>query len=284
MSVCITPFYVNHKTINDLKIPVPCGKCPPCFARRTSHWSFRLRQEGKQHRMSSFVTLTYETQNLPKSQNGFSTLSKTDIQKFFKRLRKFHEKRKLGSKIIYYVAGEYGSTYKRPHYHIILFNAFNDDVIRAWSLDNKPIGFVHFGNISDASIGYTLKYISKKLINKKTHARDDRQKEFQLCSKGIGLAYLTDAIKKWHRADPADRCYAVIEDGKKISLPRYFRDKIFDDNDKALISDKLSSIAMEKEYQLYLEHGSNVDEYNTKTIIDQLWSFNKKISSQIDKF
>lgn len=277
MSVCLTPYQVNDPKIQGHKIPVPCGRCPPCFARRTSQWSFRLRVEGRQHMLSSFITLTYDPKFVPKTPNGFKTLDKTDVQKFFKRLRKINEKKyNISEKIIYYLAGEYGTITKRPHYHIILFNAHPDAVIRAWTLDNISIGHVDVGYVSAASIGYSLKYISKKLNNKKTHARDDRKKEFQLCSKGIGIHYLTEAVVKWHKAAPEERCYTVIEDGKKISLPRYFRNKIFDDNDKKLIQNKLQEIAIEKEFELFKKHGNNLENFTHNNVIEQINKHNYK--------
>ncbi len=281
MSVCLTPFYVNDPKIQGHKLPVPCGKCPPCFARRTSQWSFRLRIEGRQHMLSLFVTLTYEKP--PISQNGFMTLDKTDVQKFIKRLRKINFIRYgITKKIVYYVAGEYGSTFKRPHYHLIIFNACSNAIMDAWALDNKPLGYVHIGTVSDASIGYTLKYISKKLI-KKMFSRDDRKAEFQLCSKGIGLAYLTQAIIRWHKNRPAERCYAVIEDGKKISLPRYFRNKIFNDEEKTLISNHLTDIAIDREFELFNIHGKNLDEFIHNDIIGKLEKHKYKQKQIIDK-
>ena len=281
MSVCLTPFYVNHATIQDLKVPVPCGRCPPCFARRTSHWSFRLRVEGRQHLVAYFVTLTYA--NTPKSKNGYSTLKKRDVQLFMKRLRK-ENKKYNNEKIVYYCAGEYGSQFKRPHYHLIMFNAYESVIRAAWQLDDVPLGHVHIGTVSDASIGYTLKYISKKLVNKKRHARDDRTPEFQLQSKGIGLNYLTPAMIRWHKQDPANRCLAIIEDNQKISLPRYIRDKLFNDEEKQIISNALQSIAIETEFELFKIHGKNLEAFKHNSALAQIERHNLKQTKTIDIF
>ena len=69
---------------------LPCGKCPNCYARRISGWSFRLMEEDKVSSSSYFITLTYD--NPPMSENGFMTLKKSDFQKFMKRLRKLIQK------------------------------------------------------------------------------------------------------------------------------------------------------------------------------------------------
>lgn len=177
---CITPFYKRDKDNEWLQLP--CGKCPDCLARRASGWSFRLMQQEKVSDSAHFVTLTYNTDHVPISEKGFMTLVKADLQKFFKRLRKLSAEDSLPIK--YYACGEYGGTRHRPHYHVILFNSNPGDVIKAWCLDGKPLGTPYFGTVTGASIGYTLKYITKK-GKFPLHANDDRISEFSLMSKGL---------------------------------------------------------------------------------------------------
>ena len=59
--------------------------------------------------------------------------------------------------IKYYAVGEYGGQFKRPHYHLIMFNVQIDAILNAWQL-----GTVHIGYVSGSSVGYTLKYIRKR--------------------------------------------------------------------------------------------------------------------------
>lgn len=185
---CITPFYKKDMP----NVPLPCGKCPPCVKKRVSNWSVRLLKEGERSSSSLFVTLTYDTRTVPMVTNGMS-LSKEDVQKFFKRLRKQHQKNKRHGRIKYYLAGEYGGHTYRPHYHIILFNSHYADVMEAWQIDGKAIGSIHFGTVSAASIGYSLKYISKpKKIPQ--YEGDKRQPEFALMSKGMGDNYIKKKI------------------------------------------------------------------------------------------
>lgn len=169
--MCLTPLFLKEHGVK-----VPCGKCPECRARRASAWSFRLREEDKISHSSSFITLTYDTRTVPITKNGYMSLSKRDVQLFFKRLRKAH-KAEAQKSIKYYAAAEYGGKTKRPHYHIILFNADISLVQEAW---NK--GSVHYGDVTGASVGYSLKYITKpgKIPQ---HRNDDRQPEFALMSK-----------------------------------------------------------------------------------------------------
>lgn len=239
MGSCITPFSVKNKITNDT-IPVPCNKCPECLKRRISGWSFRLLQEDKNAISSQFITLTYDTKHVPITRNGFMSLNKRDVQLFIKRLRKSHtsyylDKPELQNEPIkYYAVGEYGGKTLRPHYHIIIFNARIELIQGAWSIDGKGIGQVHYGQVSGASVGYTLKYITKpgKIP---MHRNDDRLREFALMSKGLGESYLTNAMLRWHHADPNNRMYCNIGEGKKIAMPRYYKEKIYVETERKAI-------------------------------------------------
>ena len=277
---CITPYYKKMEIVNGVTmgyIPFPCGKCPPCQKRRISGWSFRLTKHGQVSNTSQFVTLTYDESNVPISENGLQTLRKTDLQKFFKRLRKLtHEK------ISYYAVGEYGDKTQRPHYHIILFNANSNSIESAWNLNNTLIGHCHFGDVNDASIGYTLKYISKeKQIP--MFQQDDRQKEFSIMSKGLGKSYLTPQAIKWHKNKLEERMYLPLKDGKKASMPRYYKDKMYKDGEKFMISIHMKQLAEKQTDDLLKEIG--IDNFDFHIVQRHLNQFrrNKKQSLQRQK-
>jgi hypothetical protein len=208
-------------------MPFPCGKCPACVRRRVSGWAFRLNKQSEQSNSAHFVTLTYNDEHIKKTKNGFETLVKKDVQDFFKRLRKLTKQ-----KISYYAVGEYGDTGERPHYHIILFNANPKIVENAWKLNDITLGNVHFGDVGDASVGYTLKYISKDKKIPQFNG-DDRQKEFALMSKGLGAGYLSENMIKWHtKGNIENKVYLPLKDGKKAAMPRYYKDKLYDKGQK----------------------------------------------------
>lgn len=145
------------------------------------------------------------------------SLAKRDWQLFMKRLRKL-----TPNKLKYYACGEYGSTTKRPHYHAILFNCIDINLInQAWGL-----GSIHVGTATGDSMAYCLKYINKQAIIPQ-HARDDRQKEFSAQSKNLGSAYLSTEVIQFHRSHPND--LRVQNNEHKISMPKYYRYKIWDD-------------------------------------------------------
>lgn len=188
---------------------------------------FRLLQEDRVSTSAHFLTLTYAPHSVPISPNGFMTLEKSAFPRYMKRLRKLTK-----SKLKYYACGEYGSQGSRPHYHAIVFGVPDDSMFfDAWHLDGVPIGDIHVGNVSGNSVAYCMKYIDKR-TNVGMFDRDDRIPEFSLMSKGLGANYVTSATKAFHKAD-LSRNYLTVDGGHKIALPRYYRQRLFDDDDKA---------------------------------------------------
>jgi len=229
---CDSPIYVNSKGVS---IPVPCGKCPPCKMRRVNEWVFRMMWEEQHNSVSSyFVTLTYDTAHVPLTPHGFMTLRKKDFQDFMKRLRKsISEYRFTGldhPPVKYYACGEYGTKTNRPHYHAIILNVPNPDLFAsAWSLSGVQFGAVDIGTATSDSVAYCMKYIDKESFREKKyrHSRDDREREFSLMSKGIGAGYVEDdAVRRYHSAD-LSRNFLTKLSGHRIAMPRYYRQKIF---------------------------------------------------------
>jgi hypothetical protein len=214
-------------------VNVPCGKCLACKKRRASHWSFRLNEEAKTSLSACFITLTYE--KAPISENGFQTLVKKDYQLFLKRLRKKCPTNKLK----YYACGEYGTNTHRPHYHAILFNLPKSLIERPQIIaDTWTKGHIHIANNNQLTINYVVGYITKSNFQRfNTH--DDRLPEFSLMSKGMGLGYLSNAMKKYYK-DREIFCI-VRESGQIISMPRYYKEKIFD------------KLELKKMYKKYIE-------------------------------
>lgn len=253
---CHSPIYVDNPRpwTGDPYIPVPCGGCATCQKNRISGWIFRLLQEDKVCKSSYFITLTYDNENVPRSKNGFLTLDKEALTKFWKRLRK-HEKG--NNDIKYYAVGEYGEKTRRPHYHAILFNVLNtDNIVKAWKFGNIDIG-----KVSGASIGYVAGYINK---GKKIpiHRNDDRVPEFSRMSKGLGKSYLTEAIVNYHKSD-IERNFVTMEGGYRAPLPRYYREKIYDESDREaqrkIIDEKYINLQAIEEGEFYRKHGWNAD-------------------------
>lgn len=238
--MCITPMFRK-----EYQVYVPCGRCPVCVKKRVSSWSVRLLKEADVSTSALFITLTYDTDHLPISRNGWPTLQKTDLQGFFKRLRYYDKQR-----IKYYAVGEYGTRYHRPHYHVIIYNSSAEAVCKAWTF-----GQVHIGKLTPASCGYTLKYISKQ--KKTIKPNDDRHPIFSVMSKGLGKHYVEDPRnKKWHTASLDDRYYIPAGGGVKASMPRYYRERLYDSEQFGYLKGLLEKHANEKADELHKKYTS----------------------------
>lgn len=221
---CFTPFRVRNKSKDynnqNLMVNVPCGKCLACKKRRASHWSFRLNEEAKSSSSACFITLTYE--NAPISENGFRTLDKRDFQLFLKRLRKTCPTNKLK----YYACGEYGTQTHRPHYHAIIFNLPKSLISNPQKIaDTWQNGHIHLANNNQLTINYVVGYMTKSNFTRFNN-QDDRLPEFSLMSKKMGLGYLTEAMKNYYKK--REIFCIVRESGQIISMPRYYKEKIFE--------------------------------------------------------
>lgn len=91
---------------------IDCGQCLPCRLEKSRQWALRMTCEAKMHDASVFLTLTYAPKHLPEDRS----LHPEHVTLFLKRLRK-----SIPCKIRYYLCGEYGSQFSRPHYHLIIF-------------------------------------------------------------------------------------------------------------------------------------------------------------------
>lgn len=264
-----------------MSVAVPCGKCPECLKRRVSGWSFRLRQEEKVSSSAFFITLTYDTEHVPITKNGFMSLNKKHVQDWMKRLRKHVSINYPPQQPIkYYVAGEYGGKTNRPHYHAIIFNVPNEyDIEKTWKL-----GQCHYGKVEAASVGYTLKYMDKpKRIP--MHVNDDRIREFGLMSKGLGSSYLTQSIINYHHADLINRFHLTIEDGKKIAMPRYYKQKIYTDQERKRIAFFLLRDMIKRQEKVEISYPGGYNSYVRDKVQSDLGKFRRfnSPSQQKDK-
>lgn len=207
---------------------VPCGKCIDCRKTYINGWIFRLNQQFKSKSTNSafFLTLTYDDSYLlcPEegliTDDGELTLNYRHHQLYMKRLRKLLPH----NDIKYFTVGEYGDRTGRPHYHSIIFNADQQSILDAWDYGN-----VHFGEVNEKTMAYTLKYALKKVgrVTKSDWKNPDATREIErtLISKGIGKDYLTDDIKKYYQDDITRQIRK--ESGTILALPRYYREKIY---------------------------------------------------------
>lgn len=179
------------------------------------------------HLHSWFVTFTYSDEHLPPG----GVLQYSDFQSFLRRARK-----RFG-KFRFFVAGEYGTQFQRPHFHACLFGLRLDDLVRPrrspsghtlWHSvalqDSWGLGFVSVGVLSFESAAYTAAYCCKKQSArvKVDPSTGELVPEFARMSlkPGIGAAW----FDKFGSTDCLPRDFVRIE-GRKIPVPRYYTQK-----------------------------------------------------------
>lgn len=267
--MCDTPYYVDSNKLRynkgefTKKIPVACGRCYLCQKRRVDSWVYRLMQEDLDSYTSAFVTLTYNTENLPRTKNNYRTLVVSDVQQYIKNLRKLEDKYhkriskkldRIGRKrldkrpIKYFAVGEYGSKGGRPHYHLIIFNVTNKKhYYEAWNTTKKSRGSVHIGDVRSNSIAYTAKYIMKERGRRSKN--NDSKKEFMICSKGLGNRFLRKKSVVNFYKNRLDVQY-LISNGYKIGIPKYYKEKMYTEEEKEIISEYNDENARKREKEL----------------------------------
>lgn len=214
------------------ELELPCGQCVGCRLERSRRWAMRCVHESQCHEFSSFVTLTYREEDCPVS------LDYSHFQKFMKRVRKrFGPTR-------FFMAGEYGETNFRPHYHALLFGVHFDDRVLFSRRGGLPLyesstlnalwahGFATVGDVTFESAAYTARYCMKKVTGDgaESHYRrvDARTGEiFSVVPEFAHMSLKPGVGAPWFERYSRDvfnrHNDSVIVNGVKCSPPRYYR-------------------------------------------------------------
>lgn len=239
---------------------VRCGKCLSCLEHRQAGWIARLTDEFDSYPEGVyFATFTYDDEHLPMQKVGpdeyLPAISSSDVMKFHADLRKRFQQgffmdytlfnsgfSKEPNRIPlpechfkYYVTAEYGPNgTRRPHYHGFYSNLIEDeDLVFDLFQNIWGKGFV---TVEKGRSEACAAYVSKYLVNDSLVPYDKRlPKPRAWISKGLGKYYLDDpVVLDWHRSAPLEHQF-VMQNGRKGILPRYWRDKIYDDEMKSVI-------------------------------------------------
>lgn len=222
-------------------LSLPCGQCRGCRLERSRQWAVRCMHEASLHEQNCFITLTYDNDHCPTDRS----LNYGDFQRFMKRFRK----RFKDSTIRFYMAGEYGEKFERPHFHACIFG-FNFPDLTLWkrtpsgsliyrskSLEDLwPFGYSSVGDVTFESAAYVARYVMKKRTGKgvgdhyeitdfETGEIKDRVPEFNRMSLKPGIGY------EWYRKFSSDiypHDYVVIN-GRESRPPKFYDKKFADD-------------------------------------------------------
>ncbi len=229
-----------HQGYSDMPINIACGTCTGCKLARARNWALRCTHEASLYDFNSFITLTYNDENLPK-QNEIPTLEPEHFVLFMKKLRK-----RRTNKIRFLQAGEYGQL-GRPHHHALLFNCHFPDRTAWRETSNYTIyrskeleelwdkGHSEIGEVNFESAGYIARYTIKN-----TQQIKGRIPEYMTMSRrpGIGKDWLKKYISDVYPSDEI-----ITNSGTKLRPPRYYDNQLEKINPKLLKEIKANRIA-----------------------------------------
>lgn len=248
------------------RLDLPCGRCIGCRLERSRQWAARIMFEAQMHERNSFLTLTYSPENLPFP----PSLEYKHFQDFMKRLRS-----SLDRKVRFYMCGEYGEQFARPHYHVALFGEdFSDDRV-FWSksgdfpLYRSPLlerlwshGFCSIGDLTFESAAYVARYVMKKVTGDlaEEHYRfvDVNSGEvYQLTPEFCRMSLKPGIGGRWfdlYSSDVYSSHDYVVVNGRKCKPPRYF-DRLL----KRKAPDLYQDVKDAREWRGYQQRADNTD-------------------------
>lgn len=215
-----------------------CGQCMPCRIQHRRVWTHRLLLESQHHEHSTFITLTYDDENLP--YNG--SLVPEHTQLWLKRLRK-----ELPPKTLrFFLVGEYGEHTSRPHYHAALFGLplspshiqnYHSCSCSTCNLVRKTWGKgnILIGTLTVESARYIAGYVTKKMTSWHDPRLQGKHPEFtrQSNRSGIGAPAIPEIAEVFNTkygaielATVGDVPTSLTHGTKQMPLGRYLRKKL----------------------------------------------------------
>lgn len=168
-----------------------CGHCFACRLSLQSSLVSRMFCAWKSHSSSSFVTFTYDDEHLyfpPLNSNP--SLSKDDVHKYLDKLRHFLK----GYKFEYFLCGEYGDSFGRPHYHAIFFGLDYEKYSKLFKSSWKK-GMVKVLPVTSQSFRYVSKYLTCS-SNRNGYFDLGIEPPFYKMSRALGLSFYLKHLKE----------------------------------------------------------------------------------------
>lgn len=230
--ICVKPYFTGGAAFG-------CGQCMPCRFNKRRLWAHRIQLEALNHAQSSFVTLTYASDDV-------RSLVPRDLTLWLKRLRKHVVRSRVDhsehgrSAFRYFAVGEYGDQTERPHYHAALFGFPScSHAVRVvgeacpcppCSAVRKTWGFGHVlvGSLTPHSAGYLAGYVTKKLTSASDTRLHGRHPEFARMSlrPGIGADAMWDVASVMMQYRLSKVPTQLRHGSKLLPLGRYLRSKL----------------------------------------------------------
>lgn len=238
-------------------VPIACGKCIECRRMKANEWKTRLFEEIKDEgHQWSFVTLTFSEKSLnsirnylkeryiihydyqtektgiidsrtgefketnnPEKYHDDNAVATWAVRKFLERWRKLTKK-----SVKHWLITEKGHNgTKRIHLHGMIKSTDDKFIRERWAY-----GWVWIGKyVNNETINYIMKYVTK--VDRVNLGFEGKI----LSSKGIGAKYVNSINFKRHVYKNDETIeYYTTKKGHKISLPVYYRNKAFTEEER----------------------------------------------------
>ena len=236
----------------DDPLDLPCGQCVGCRLEKSRQWAIRCMHESSMHEQNCFLTLTFDDDAL--RDRGNVSVTRRDVQLFFKRLRK-----RTGVKLRYYYCGEYGDKSNRPHYHAIIFGYdFPDKQLHSVSKNGEfryykseecrldwPYGNNIIGDVTFESAAYVARYVMKKRTGKDAEEHEqywrfdsETGEAYTVEPEFVGMSRRPGIGKTWFdkwKSDVYPNDFCVLR-GKEVRPPKYY-DTLLEREDRFQMDD-----------------------------------------------
>lgn len=245
-------------------VEVPCGQCEECREVKAREWRVRLTEEIKNYEYNYFVTLTFSPEGLKEIMKRgeigeCNAAAAYAVRHMLEYYRKDHKK-----SLRHWLITEMGhQSTERIHMHGIFCS--HDPI--EWKILKQDqngykvewkywrYGLIFIGNYCTVqTINYIVKYITKI---------DTDHKGFIgtiLASPGIGKGFLSKIYTNMYKYKPGKTIdYYREENGARIKLPRYYKNKLYNEEERELIwrdyMDKEQTTMAGNVYQKDVENG-----------------------------
>lgn len=224
--------------IRVLKVPIGCGNCIECRKKKAREWQIRLLEDIREFKNGKFITLTFSNEELGKLSkecnkskgydldNDICTLA---VRRFLERWRKEYKK-----SLRHWLITELGhGETEHVHMHGIVWTDEPLEKVEThwkygwvWKGKKKQNGTIE-NYVNERTVNYIIKYVHK------TDLEHRHYKPIILTSPGIGKGYTNriDSKKNKFNGEKTNETYKT-RTGHKVSLPIYWRNKIYSDEEK----------------------------------------------------
>lgn len=222
-------------------VPIGCGTCIECRKQYARNWQVRLQEDIKEHKNGVFVTLTFSTASLRKFNmdekiaklKGYewdNAVCARAVRLFLERWRK-----RTGKSVRHWLVTELGhGTTEHVHIHGIIWTNEPGWIKKHWGYgyvwDGQEVNGKKVNYVTGRTVNYIVKYIAKM------DEQHLNYKPIVLCSAGIGRHYVTSDRIQYNKFNGSKTIeYYRTEQGHKIAIPIYYRNKIYTDEQRELL-------------------------------------------------